>query len=407
MAARSFHCEIVNKGTAPIVWVDDKIESGDWVDDHVPSETAKTINPGETGHYQAESDGDIPLIGNVMTGTEGWSLFSTTVADGPTEYIKINHNLPYWAPPNNWHPVWSAASRYDPRIQPGAAEFDTRDMTDPQIRVHKANEQVDTGNFLTEFQSLPWIVFWGFASWGGINVFGKFHCHIKLVVSGSAPPPSTKIPLFDDTPAPAPVPKPFRFSSPNLWTGVWEGQAVTVVISASPSGLLDVVVTERLPNHAEYTYEARNLAISRIYASKLGDVRHAVLAGLDEETRFSMFTALERKESSRGYLFEVQRLAGDERFGSVFISADHPHHRAYGEVAARFIDAGGWRSEEMGGDFLSLPGDATLEIHRLVAGGRTIGYSLRYRRPSSGPLLFMANAASAIDEMLYYRVVLR
>lgn len=406
MAARFFHCEIVNQGAAPIAWVDDKIEHGDWVDDNVPSETARLILPGQTGHYQAESDGDIPLIGNIMTGTEGWALFSTTTPSGATEFIKIDHNLPYWPPPNNWHPVGGSVSRFDPRIQPGSAEFDTRDKSDPEIRIRKVSDEVGSGNFLTELQSLPWIVVYGFATWGGLNAFARFHCHIKLAVVGSAAAPSTTIPLFGDPP-PAPVPQPYRFSNPNLWSGIWDGETVTASISVSSTGLLNVVVTERHPGQPDHTYEARNVSISRTFAYRLRDIQHAVLGPLDDEMRSNVLTALERRESSRGFLFEVQRLAGDERFGSVFISVDHPQYSAYGEIGSRFVEAGGWRPQEMGGDFLSLPGDATLEIYSLVAGGHTIGYSLRYRRPSSGPLLFMANAAGAIDDMLYYRIVLR
>ena len=405
MAARYFHCEIVNRGEGPITWVDDKIESGDWVDDNVPSETAKEILPGQTGHYDAHSDGDIPLIGSIMTGTEGWALFKTTAAGGVPEFIKIWHELPYWAPPNNWHPVGGQVSRFDPRIQPGTFEWNARDTSDPQTRVNKTSEDVGSGNFLTEIQSLPWIIVWGFASWGGINVFARFHCHIKLEVTGNVEAASTTIPFGE--PAPAPVPQAYRFSNPNLWSGTWDGERVTVTISASPSGLLDVVVTEHHPNQPDHTYEARNLSISRTFAYGLGDIRDTVLRPLDDETRSQILTGLEQREDSHGLLFEVQQLGGNERFVSEFISADHPQHSIYREIGSRFVEAGGWRPQEMGGDFLILPEDATLEIYSLVADGYTIGYSLRYRRPSPSPLLFAAGAPDAIDDMLYYRVVLR
>jgi hypothetical protein len=211
---------------------------------------------------------------------------------------------------------------------------------------------------------------------------------------------------FGEPPA-APVPQAYRFSNPNLWSGTWDGERVSVFISASPSGLLDVVVTERNPNQPDHTYEARNLSISRAFAYNLGDIRDTVLRPLDEEMRSHVLTTLDQREDSRGLLFEFQQLGGNERSVSEFISADHPQHGVYREIGSQFIEAGGWRPQEMGGDFLRLPENATLEMYTLVADGRTIGYSLRYRRPSSSPLLFAAGATNAIDDMLYYRVVLR
>jgi hypothetical protein len=121
-----------------------------------------------------------------------------------------------------------------------------------------------------------------------------------------------------------------------------------------------------------------------------------------------VLTKLDEREDSRGYFFEVQNHGGEERFAADLISADHPEYSSYREIGLQFAgELEVLRPQEMGGDFLRLPNDATLEIYKLVSEGRILGYSLRYRRPTSGPLLFMANAAGAIDDMLYYRVMLR
>src|SRR5258707_14826090 len=63
LVASLFHFEIVNQGATPIE------KAQDYMND--PSETATLIEPGQTGDYQAESDGGIPVIGSIMTGTAG------------------------------------------------------------------------------------------------------------------------------------------------------------------------------------------------------------------------------------------------------------------------------------------------------------------------------------------------
>ena len=56
------------------------------------------------------------------------------------------------------------------------------------------------------------------------------------------------------------------------------------------------------------------------------------------------------------------------------------------------------------GDYLSLKNDATLEICKLVSRGATVGYALRYRRPSFIPSLL---SLSTFDESLYVKTNLR
>ena len=56
---------------------------------------------------------------------------------------------------------------------------------------------------------------------------------------------------------------------------------------------------------------------------------------------------------------------------------------------------------ELGGDYLSLPNDAALEMHQLTAEGHPIGYGLRYTRPTFVPF----RVGGVIDAMLYHRLV--
>src|SRR5262249_52017396 len=97
MTARLFRSKIKKTGGAPIRWVDDHLDHGNWAEGSLPSQAAGLINPGQTGHYQAESGGDIPILSSLMTGTEGWVIFRTTDIGGMTEFFKISHFLPYWS----------------------------------------------------------------------------------------------------------------------------------------------------------------------------------------------------------------------------------------------------------------------------------------------------------------------
>ena len=70
MAAREFHGVIKNQWDEPIFWVTDDCDSGEWRD--LPSQAARTIQPGQEGLWSSESDG-------ILTGTSGWSLWSIHV----------------------------------------------------------------------------------------------------------------------------------------------------------------------------------------------------------------------------------------------------------------------------------------------------------------------------------------
>ena len=60
---------------APIIGAADNLDHGEWADGSLPSQAAGNSAPGQSGHYQAESGGDIPILSSIMTGTEGWVIF--------------------------------------------------------------------------------------------------------------------------------------------------------------------------------------------------------------------------------------------------------------------------------------------------------------------------------------------
>ncbi|MFU0507157.1 hypothetical protein [Pseudaminobacter sp. NGMCC 1.201702] len=389
MTARLFRCNITNAGGASIVWVDDHLDHGEWADGSLPSQATGTIAPGETRSYQAESGGDIPILSSIMTGTEGWVLFRTTNTSGTTEFFKISHYLPYWSPRRG---AGFEAMRFDPRISPGTAEFDTRDMTPATISVKRTNLS-SPHDELAEAQSLPWLIFW---SVGQIftQPYGDFHWHLSITVSNTAPPASTTIPFPTTTPQNIDS-RPFRYSNPAMWVGVWDSDdnRVTAVISVQPNGLLKVSVTERNPGGPE-TFEATDVPISR--TSLLGIPRLFDNIPVLRQQR-------ELVNEAPRWMVQVERRGGDEYEMFDVIAHDHPlYSDAVAEVERVFDVADTWRPQKLGGDYLSLPNGAVLEIQRFTASGTTIGYGLRYVRPAFVPVL----VAGSIDTHLHHRLVL-
>jgi hypothetical protein len=220
MTARLFRCTITNAGGAPIAWVGDHLDHGEWTEDSLPSQTAGRINPGQSGHYQAESGGDIPILSSLMTGTEGWVVFSTTSTSGSSEFFKITHWLPYWAPRRG---AGVETMRFDPRLMPGSTEFDTRDTSPATITVKRTNA-FSPHDDLAEVQSLPWLIFW---SVGQIftQPYGDFHWHLNIEVTNTAPPASTTI-SFSTTPPPNVNSQAFR-ASPARICGKASGTVMT------------------------------------------------------------------------------------------------------------------------------------------------------------------------------------
>ena len=61
-------------------------------------------------------------------------------------------------------------------------------------------------------------------------------------------------------------------------------------------------------------------------------------------------------------------------------------------------------THRIGGDYLPLKNDATLEMCKLMYQGNVVGYALQYRRPSFVPSLI---SLSMYDELLYVKTVIR
>lgn len=387
MTARLFRCNIKNSGGAPIFWLSDHLDHGEWAEESLPSQTAGTINPGQTGHYQAESGGDIPLLSSLMTGTEGWVAFRTTNLSGTSEYFKVTHYLPYWGPRRG---AQVDAMRYDPTIVPGSAEFDTRDMTPPTISIKR--QQFSPHDDLAEVQSLPWLVAWSVAQIFTVP-HGDFHWHLTIEVSDTAPPASTTIP-FSTTPPPDIGSREFRFSSPSMWRGVWESDDGRVIasISVQPDNLLDVSVTEKTPGGGEQTFAEANVPISRTQLLDMASMFEAIPVLRD---RRDLLTQLEPR------MLQVERQGGDRFEIHEIVTQEHPYFDVtMAEVERQFSVAEILKPRVYGGDFLSLSNGAILEIHQLSAAGKVLGYELRYVRPGFVPVV----VAAAVDKRLHPRL---
>src|SRR5262245_11513353 len=389
MTARLFRCNIKNTGGAPIRWVDDHLDHGNWAEGSLPSQAAGLINPGQTGHYQAESGGDIPILSSLMTGTEGWVIFRTTDIGGMTEFFKISHFLPYWSPRRG---AGVEAMRFDPRIQPGSAEFDTRDKTPAVITIKQSS--FSPHDELAEVQSLPWLIFWSVGQiW--TQPYGDFHWHLNIEVANTAPPASTTIP-FPSSPPSNIGKKSYRYSNPGMWRGVWDSDnnSVTAVISTQPNGLLKVSITERT-SQGEQTTNAEDVPISRTTSLQLKEIAHAVPFLRPHAELF---------ERAPRHMVQVQRMGGDE-FERMDLIARGTE--LYSEqvlaVEREWETVDILKPRKMGGDYLSLPNGGVLEILQYSSDGHPIGFGLRYLRPGFIPMLVV----SGIDEDLHPRIVVK
>jgi hypothetical protein len=388
MTARLFRCNIKNAGAAPIVFVDSGLDHGEWAEDSDPAASAGTINPGQTGHFQAESGGDIPLFDSLMTGTEGWTLFRTTNSMGSTEWFKITHCLPYWSAKTG---ASFNSFRYDPRIEPGSAEFDTRDLSPADISIKRIS-QYSPHNVLAEIQSYPWLIVWTF---GQIftQPMGNFHWHLTLEVSNTALPSPTTIP-FSNSPPPSFDAKPYRFSNPDLWRGTWDSGngRLSAAISVQDNGLLHVRVTENPDLGPTRDVDVRDVPICRTISLDIRRICDAMLIAPPEGDA----------PNSKS-LIAVQRIGGHKFETSEYIGLEHPRHSDFGGLLDAIAISNVFKPEELGGDFLALPNDATVEIYQLKSQGTVIGYSLRYRRPTFVPMI----VAGGLDEELYHRSVVK
>ena len=88
MATRSFRVMLTNKTGFSLVKVGDHLDHGEWTDPWFPPDT---IAAGEVRGWQSESGGDIPILGSIATGTEGWVKYRIEGGNGDEIFIHWNN----------------------------------------------------------------------------------------------------------------------------------------------------------------------------------------------------------------------------------------------------------------------------------------------------------------------------
>lgn len=92
MSARSFDIYFINETEFTLVRLDaGHLCHGEW-----STEPPQTIAPHSSAHWRSQSGGDIPLIGSIATGTEGWVRYRSTV---PNSEYKGDIVYVYWDNP--------------------------------------------------------------------------------------------------------------------------------------------------------------------------------------------------------------------------------------------------------------------------------------------------------------------
>jgi hypothetical protein len=382
---RIFTCRIRNAGDGDIVWVDDSLAHGEWSEGKGPSQDTNTIKPNETREFEARSGGDIPIIGSLATGTEGWALFKTRFAEfigSPQEaFIKISWDIPFITFDSE-DGARVEATRFDPRQNIGPGQFDDRNKTPPGLQLSAFFAGPDGGDHVID--GLPWV----FICPPMVLSGAKLGINLSLVVDGTVAPGQTKIPSFSDKKNAKPIPEPRSNTNPSMWTGLWSGgDGVSARISLQSDNRLSVTISEN--GRSPRTYENPNVSISRVVYSFA-------------QTQFVSASAVARSETSLGDKIKlyVQEGIGTSRAVSKPIGR---RTALYKELVTSHLDIVGSlasQQHQIGGDYLSLQEDATLEIYRMVSHGQVVDVALRYRRPSSIPSLY---SVAHFDEMLYFR----
>ncbi len=148
MAAREFHGIIYNGWNMPLYWLDDECDSGEWQDPWYPSRVpgAGKIEPQQSGEWRSESGGDIPIIGNIATGTSGWARWSVKVSDSSEEdhfeYAQVNWSVPYNQIFSKID-VTSAVFRNNPDEQDAFAGHDPRPSILELVGIRRAEDGGD------------------------------------------------------------------------------------------------------------------------------------------------------------------------------------------------------------------------------------------------------------------------
>lgn len=377
--------------------------------------------------FESRDGGDIPIIGSIATGTEGWVLYRTFwsefVGSNSEVFIRISWNIPFLAFDRPTDAFDVRVSRYDPRQTVGAAEFNEQDPTKPpppMPGVFIAGP--GGGDFLSD--TVPWVL--SPALWPMILTGSKLGINATITVPYSAPRTATTIPIGTPRTGKKTL-KPMVNSTPDSWEGAWSAEGVSARISKMAGGTLRVTVDEPL-GHFEYD----GIRINRILLRKIltePGATISVAGGTRQARRREVGAEAVRQSVSRvttlNDRFSFKRAAEDGSLTVVspkkMISAmshfalEAEEGVGLAEARTRPIDtsvldhvvtspvdsltrlADG--RHQMDGDYLSLAHDATLEIYLVRQARQDVDVRLRYRRPGH---IASALAGGNIDKMLEY-----
>ncbi|MEQ1407758.1 hypothetical protein ABK249_22825 [Neorhizobium sp. Rsf11] len=424
---RIITCTIKNTGNGDLSWVADHLDHGVWSDGKAPTERANVIAPGREGMFESRDGGDIPIIGSIATGTEGWVLYRTFwsefVGSNSEVFIRISWNIPFlmFDQPTDAFDV--QVSRYDPRQTMGAAEFNERDPTKPpppKPGVFVAGP--GGGDFLSD--TVPWVLVP--ALWPMVLTGSKLGINTTITVPYSAPPTATTIPIGTPRTGKKTL-KPMVNSTPDSWEGSWSAEGVSARIGKMAGGSLRVTVDEPM-GHFEY----EGIRINRILLRKMltepggtisaaggtrqarrreegaGAARQRISRIAILNDRFSFRRAAEDGSltvvSPKKMISAASRfvLEAEEGVGLAEARTKPVATRVFDNIVSSSVESLTRLADgrhQLDGDYLSLPHDATLEIYLVRQAGQDVDVRLRYRRPG---LIASAIAGGNIDKILEY-----
>lgn len=378
MSNRGVDLFLTNRGTGEIELIDDHLSHGEWGEGRSPSEAAPRIRPGETKHIQSAEGGDIPIIGQVMTGNEGWVLFRTTVlADFGAEvaWVRIGWNLPYFSFSSKGVGVWLDATRDDPRIKMGPSSFDDRDKFPSAARIAITKGGQSGDSILDAWPVLfpPFILL---ETNLGVNVNFDF--------LNTCEPERTVIPPFSNGAATKSIPEPIIHTNPAQWNGTWSGDRITARIASQADGSLMVRIVERRDGK-EIRQSPQSVTIQRIFV--IPPVRTVNPDG----------------DGSSGTMFRpsiaVQRHVGTPRRESEILTLGNRPPVLLQSGNLELVHGLMNDRIQLGSDHIEVEPDAVIDMYRMVADGEWVDTTLRYRRPASGQILV---TTPRIDELLYF-----
>jgi hypothetical protein len=422
---------IRNLGTGDITWVADHLDHGVWSDRKSPTNRAKLIKASGEGMFESRDGGDIPIIGSIGTGTQGWVLFRTlcseSVGSTTTIFMKISWNIPFVSFDAPTDGLKVELTRYDPRATVTSGEFDERDRRRPPLQISMSVAGAPGGDHVTD--ALPWVfTFPPFVVTGA-----KIGVNVTLDVRGTVSPADTTIPPFPSGQSGRRSKEPTINTNSTMWTGHWAGRDVSVRIGKAGDGSLNVVVQEPSGRFACDRVQISRITLSQVIprATRLPQVGgHA--SGEAGVRLMSSQPSVAPWLSTRSIAAENKISFNPSAAGGISTSVASPSDAIPADavfavgmdegvssrtMATKSIDPDSaiYRSvvsskvgsismlpdgrHQIGGDYLSLPPEATLEMYSIREGTREVDLNLRYRRPAHVPFV---SAAGQVDEMLQF-----